>query len=94
METPVENAGHDEKVLVRAAPGEILLSPVYSPDGKQLVYVFINQQFSSIKSIDLDSGVGSTFLEWPSIILSPAFHPSGRELVFVSDRSGVYNLTA
>lgn len=92
VETPVENAGHDEKVLVRAAPGEILLSPVYSPDGKQLVYVFINQQFSSIKSIDLDSGVGSTFLEWPSIILSPAFHPSGRELVFVSDRSGVYNL--
>ncbi|MBN2301324.1 MAG: PD40 domain-containing protein, partial [Lentisphaerae bacterium] len=94
VEFPIDMAGDKahEKVLVEAGYSRTLVHPVYSPDGKWIVYVLADETGSTITRMNLDSGEKENLLSWPCIIINPAFHPTGREIVFCSDRNGVYNL--
>jgi hypothetical protein len=78
--------------LVKAPAGQVLLDPVFSPDGRAIVYVRMDAGGSRIHRYDIESGADVQLLEWPGIILTPVFHPQDSTLIFVADRNGVYNL--
>ncbi len=94
VEVPLDRAGDTRAEIVRAEAPEFhsLVDPVYSPDGRSLVYVRAGAEGSEIRRVDLADGRDEALLQWPCLVISPAFHPSGDALVFSSDRSGVYNL--
>ena len=82
----------DEKLIVSAPEQHSLVGPVYSPDGRWLVYVESGQTNSRIRRVERVSGQDRVILDWPGIIEGPVFNPNGASLVFSSDRTGVYNL--
>lgn len=94
VEVLIAEAGQaeSEETLVASMPLVTLVDPVYSPDGRSLVFVRANESGSSLITLDLASGNPTELLSWDCIIVSPTFHPDGKELVFCSDRNGVYNL--
>ena len=94
LTVPLERAGkaNDERVVVTAKPGEALVHPVYSRDGKSIFYVWADETKSQLRQVKATGGGDRLLLELPCKILSPAVHPAGDRLVFVSDRNGVYNL--
>lgn len=91
---PMDRAGEHgaETVLFAAPPLHTLVHPVFSPDGKTIVFVESNEKVSRIRQTDTSGGKTGVLLEWPGIVLAPVFHPSGETIVFSADKSGVYNL--
>ena len=94
IEVPLDQAGEtgQERVLVTAPARGTLIDPVYTPDGKAVIYVMADDKTSQLRCVDLATRQDNLLLEWSSLIAAPAIHPSGRSLVFSSDRNGVYNL--
>lgn len=94
LEVPLARAGERqaERILVQAPPLHALINPVYSLDGRALVYVLANDEHSQLRSLERLSGKDLLLVDWPCFIMTPAFHPSGSNLVFVADHNGVYNL--
>jgi hypothetical protein len=94
VEMPLAGAGarESERLLVLAEPGQVLLDPAYSPDGRWLVYVASGPDGSALHRIDLTTGRNIRLFAWPGVVAGPVVHPSGREVVFAADANGVYNL--
>jgi Tol biopolymer transport system component len=94
LEVPLAAAGQpaQETVRLKAENLHAIIDPVYSPDGRFLVYVLADESGSQLRRLDLESGTDEVLLAWPCKILAPAFHPAGDLLVFSADRSGVFNL--
>ena len=94
VEVPLAQAGDvaAERRYVRTEPERSLVDPVYSPDGRYLLYISADKNGSTLRQIDLASGTDQAILHRPGIIISPTFHPSGDYLVFSGNQNGVYNL--
>ncbi|MFH0879119.1 MAG: hypothetical protein V2A34_05360, partial [Lentisphaerota bacterium] len=94
IEVPLAQAGQlkDETLRVEAPDESQMVDPVYSADGRQILYVLAGKSGSKIQRLDRETGREETLCDWPCIIMNPAVHPSGKYLVFTSDRNGVYNL--
>lgn len=94
VEVPLDRAGDPkaERLLVQSAAQRSLVDPVYSPDGRFLLYISANETGSTLRQITLATGEDTRLLHWEGIIIAPAFHPSGESVVFSADRNGVYNL--
>jgi len=94
VQVPLAKAGQKafEKVLVRAPRNFALVDPVFTPDGRSVVYILADEKSSALCRVDRQTLSRTTLIQWPCIILSPIFHPQSGDLVFVSDKNGVYNL--
>ena len=94
VEIPLADSHRPERarVLAESKPFDMIVDPVYSPDGRWLVFVAGREGRSELVRIDRETHRRDTLLDWPCIVLAPAFHPNGRELVFSADANGVFNL--
>ncbi len=94
LEVPLASAGETaaERSLAVAPPRRQIVDPVYTPDGKALLYVLSGQGTSQIRRVMLPDGPDERLVEMSGLIISPAVHPSGAYMVFSSDLNGVFNV--
>jgi len=67
---------------------EPILSPTFSPDGKQLAYMIFENGQSKIYLQDLATGHRIVLVNFKGLNSSPAFSPDNKSLAFVSTKSG------
>ncbi|MEX0610808.1 MAG: hypothetical protein WD229_01700 [Pirellulales bacterium] len=67
-------------------------APVFTPDGKRLVYSFADAGRQSLYTIDLAGGDRRPLTSTASIDSWPHFSPDGRQIVFGSTRDGNYEI--
>lgn len=81
-----DSDGYNPQTIVRSA--EPLLSPNWSPDGKNLAYVSFERGNSSIYVQDISTGARELVASFRGINSAPAFSPDGRRLAMALSRSG------
>lgn len=74
------------------ASSKTLLSPAWSPDGRQLVYVSFENDRSEIFVHDISSGQRSKISSKPGINSAPAWSPDGRRLALTLSAEGDPNI--
>ncbi|HEY9765817.1 MAG TPA: hypothetical protein V6C82_05610, partial [Chroococcales cyanobacterium] len=67
-------------------------SPVISPDGRKVAFVFYPGTGSQIMTVDVAGNVVNLTGNATGFNLDPTWSPSSHELAFVSDRGGNYDL--
>ncbi len=78
--------GFDPQVLLSSA--EPIMSPVWSPDGKQIAYVSFEGHQAAIYLQDLASGKRWLLSRQPGINGAPAFSPDGKKMALVLTLTG------
>lgn len=78
--------GFNPQTVVRSA--EPLLSPAWSPDGRQLAYVSFESGNSAIYMQDLATGARQRIASFRGINGAPAFSPDGRKLALALSKGG------
>lgn len=71
---------------------EPIMSPAWSPNGKQIAYVSFENRKPSIFLQDVATGGRRLLSEFPGINGAPAWSPDGRKLALVLSKSGSPNL--
>ncbi len=74
-----------QALLVSRQP---IMSPAWSPDGKQLAYVSFEGGSSAIYVQNLATGKRRAVSQYPGINGAPAFSPNGKQLALVLTRTG------
>lgn len=69
-----------------------IMSPAWSPNGKQIAYVSFEHKQSAIYIEDVSTGQRSKVSEFPGINGAPAFSPDGKKLALVLSKSGSPNI--
>lgn len=71
---------------------EPIMSPAWSPNGRQIAYVSFENQRASIYLEDVASGTRRLLSQFPGINGAPAWSPDGRRLALVLSKSGSPNI--
>lgn len=78
--------GHSaQSLLVSTAP---IMSPAWSPSGKQIAYVSFEKKRSQVYVVDVATGHRRLITDFPGINGAPAWSPDGKELAVVLSKSG------
>lgn len=65
-----------------------LMSPAWSPDGKQIAFVSFEKQRAQIYIVDVASGRRRVVSNSPGLNNAPAFSPDGKQLAMVLSKTG------
>lgn len=76
---------HPKTILESPQP---IISPTWSPDGRQLAYVSFEKNRSIIYVQELRSGERKRVAEYPGINSAPAWSPDGSKLAFTLSKDG------
>lgn len=71
---------------------EPLMSPAWSPDGKQIAYVTFETKHAELVVQTLHTGKINHIINFPNHNGSPAFSPNGKKLAFSLSKTGSLNL--
>ncbi|WP_428773121.1 Tol-Pal system beta propeller repeat protein TolB [Vibrio sp.] len=85
--------GYNERLVLRSK--EPLMSPAWSPDGKQLAYVSFQNGQAEIFIMNIYTGKREKVTSYPRHNGAPRFSPDGRKLALVLSKTGslqVYTL--
>lgn len=69
-----------------------IMSPAWSPNGRQIAYVSFEKKHAAIYTHDVASGTRRLISEFPGINGAPAWSPDGRKLALVLSKSGSPNI--
>ncbi|CEG57032.1 Protein TolB [Legionella fallonii LLAP-10] len=85
--------GHNpQSLLVSPEP---IMSPSWSPNGKEISYVSFEKKRAQIFTVSVESGQRRLITSFPGINGAPAWSPDGRHLAVVLSKSGtpkIYNV--
>lgn len=82
--------GYNAKpILISKAP---IMSPAWSPNGRQLAYVSFEDQRAQIYVSNVRTGKRRLIARYPGINSAPAWSPDGKKLALVLSKSGNVNL--
>jgi TolB protein len=82
--------GHDAKpLLTSSAP---IMSPSWSPDGKQIAYVTFENKQAEIHVAEVATGKRRILTDYPGINGAPAWSPDGKQLAVVLSKDGHPNI--
>jgi TolB protein len=85
--------GHNpQSLLVSSEP---IMSPSWSPDGKEISYVSFEKKRAQIFTVSVETGQRRLITSFPGINGAPAWSPDGRQLAVVLSKSGtpkIYNI--
>lgn len=82
--------GYNPRPLLNSS--EPIMSPSWSPDGRQVAYVSFENKQAEIYLQDVASGRRQLLSRFPGINGAPAWSPDGRKLAIVLSKSGTPNL--
>jgi len=78
--------GYNPQILLESP--EPLLSPVWSPNGKQLAYVSFEGKNSAVYVQDILTGTRNKIADYPGINSAPAWSPDGTRLAMTLSKDG------
>ncbi len=82
--------GYNPKPLLNStAP---IMSPAWSPNGRQIAYVTFEKKHASIYVQDVATGYRQLLTDFPGINGAPAWSPDGRKLALVLSKGGTPNI--
>ena len=81
-----DSDGFDARVVLSSAAP--IMSPSWSPDGRQLVYVSFEAKRPEIYVQDVTSGKRRKLTSFPGLNSAPAFSPDGRRLALTLSKDG------
>jgi TolB protein len=82
--------GYNPRALLTSS--EPIMSPAWSPNGRQLAYVSFEQKHAAIYVQDVASGGRHLVSEFEGINGAPAWSPDGRKLALVLSKDGSPNI--
>lgn len=82
--------GFNPRPLLQSS--EPIMSPAWSPRGRQIAYVSFENHHAGIYVQDISTGARRLVSEFPGINGAPAWSPDGRKLAIVLSRSGAPNI--
>ena len=74
-----------QSLLVSSEP---IMSPTWSPDGRQIAYVSFEKKKAQIFTVAVETGSRRLLTNFPGINGAPAWSPDGRELAVVLSKGG------
>lgn len=83
------DGAHAQQIVSSPMP---LLSPRWSPDGRQIAYVSFGKHGSEVYLLNVMTGQRILLLHFPGLNAAPAWSPNGRELAVTLSRSGTQNI--
>ncbi|QQR90113.1 MAG: PD40 domain-containing protein [Myxococcales bacterium] len=84
-----------KKILIRSKPSELIYTPKWSPDGKQIAYSqWSRGGYRDIWTIDVATKHRTRITHDRAVDSGPCWSPDGSQLYFSSDRSGIANIYA
>lgn len=89
LEVSDQDGYNPKPLLISADP---IMSPSWSPNGKQIAYVSFENQRAAIYLEEVATGARRLISEFPGINGAPAWSPDGRKLALVLSKSGSPNI--
>lgn len=85
-----DSDGYGEQSLLTSK--EPIMSPAWSPDGRQIAYVSFEKQRAMVYAQSLDTAQRRLVADFPGSNSAPAWSPDGRQLALVLTRDGSSDL--
>lgn len=76
---------HPQSLLISSEP---IMSPTWSPDGRQIAYVSFEKKHAQIFSVEVATGRRRLLTDFSGINGAPAWSPDGRHMAVVLSKSG------